>query len=174
MLNIAIILAEVTVWSSIELHDIAIQILLFLNFCLKVCIHFTCTGIVWWIINTLRPRQNGCHFADDTFSRIFLNENVRILFKFSLKFVPKGPIDNIPALVQIMAWRRPGDKPLSEPTMVCLLTHIWVTRPQWVKEPCKRDIRDYVIIKLAIDIWPLLEGKSIEQSWCNDIYSIVI
>ena len=37
--------------------------------------------------------------------------------KFSLKFVPKGPIDNIPALVQIMAWRRPGDKPLSEPVM---------------------------------------------------------
>ena len=26
----------------------------------------------------------------------------------SLKFVPKGPINNIPALVQIMAWRRPG------------------------------------------------------------------
>ena len=32
-----------------------------------------------------------------------------------------------------MAWRRPGDKPLSEPIMVSLLTHICVTRPQWVK-----------------------------------------
>ena len=51
----------------------------------------------------------------------------------SLKFVPKGPINNIPALVQIMTWRRPGDKPLSEPMMVGLLTHICVTRPQWVK-----------------------------------------
>ena len=51
----------------------------------------------------------------------------------SLKFVPKGPIDNIPALVQIMAWRRPGDKPLSESMLVRLLTHICVTRPQWVK-----------------------------------------
>ena len=50
----------------------------------------------------------------------------------SLKFVPKGPINNIPALVQIMAWRRPGDKPISEPMMVSLLTHICVTRPQWV------------------------------------------
>ena len=48
------------------------------------------------------------------------------------KFVPKVRIDNIPALVQIMAWRRPGDKPLSEPMMVQLLTHICVTRPQWV------------------------------------------
>ena len=84
-------------------------------------------------LNTLRPRQNGHRFADDTFKRIFLNENVRILIKISLKFVPKGPINNIPALVQIMAWRRSGDKPLSEPMMVNLPTHICVTRPQWVK-----------------------------------------
>ena len=40
--------------------------------------------------------------------------------------------NNITALVQIMAWRRLGDKPLSEPMMVNLLTHICVTRPQWV------------------------------------------
>ena len=57
------------------------------------------------MINTLRPSQNGRHFADDTFNRIFVNENVRISIKFSLKFVPKGQINNIPALVQIMAWR---------------------------------------------------------------------
>ena len=49
--------------------------------------------------NTLRPGQNGRRFADDTFKRIFSNENVRISIKISLKFVPKGPIDNIPALV---------------------------------------------------------------------------
>ena len=84
-------------------------------------------------VNTLRPRQHGRHFADDTFKRIFLNENVIISVKISLKFVPNGPINNIPALVQIMAWRRPGDKPLSEAMMVSLLTHICVTRPQWVK-----------------------------------------
>ena len=81
-------------------------------------------------LNTLRPRQNGRRFADDTFKRIFLNENVRISSKISLKFVPKGLIDNNPALVQIMAWRRPGDKPLSEPMMVILFTHICVIRPQ--------------------------------------------
>ena len=83
-------------------------------------------------VNSLRPRQNGRHFADDIFKRIFLNENVRISIKISLKFVPKGPINNIPALAQIMAWRRPGDKPLSDPMMVNLPTHICVTRPQWV------------------------------------------
>ena len=85
------------------------------------------------LINTLRPRQNGRHLADDTFNRVFVNEYVRISIKFSLKFVPKGPINNIPALVQIMAWRRPGDRPLSEPVMVNPMTHICVTRPQWVK-----------------------------------------
>ena len=84
--------------------------------------------------NTLRPRQGGRHFADDTFNRIFLNDNVTISIKISLKFVPKGPINNNPSLVQIMAWRRSGDKPLSEPMMVSLLTHICVTRPQWVND----------------------------------------
>ena len=87
------------------------------------------------LFNTLRPRQNGRHFPDDIFKRIFLNENAWILLKISLKFVPKGPINNIPALVQIMAWRRLGDKPLSEAMMVNLSTHICVTRPQWVNCP---------------------------------------
>ena len=83
-------------------------------------------------LNTLGPRQNGRLFAEDTFKRIFLNENVGISMKIWLKFVHKGPINNIPALAQIMAWRRPGDKPLSEPMVVRLPTNICVTRPQWV------------------------------------------
>ena len=83
-------------------------------------------------INTLRPRQNGRHIADDIFKCIFMNENEWISLKTSLKFVPKVRINNIPVLVQKMAWRLPGDKPLSEPMMDGSLTHIWVTRPQWV------------------------------------------
>ena len=63
-------------------------------------------------LNTLRPRQNRRHLADDILKRSFLNENIWILIKISLKLVPKDPIDNIPALFQIMAWCRPGDKPL--------------------------------------------------------------
>ena len=80
-------------------------------------------------INTLRPRQNGRRFADDVFKCIFLNENVWVSLKISMKFVPKIPINNNPALVQIMAWRLSGGKPLSEPMMVSLLTQICVTRP---------------------------------------------
>ena len=76
--------------------------------------------------------------------RIFLNDNVRIPIKISLKFVPKVPIINIPALVQIMAWRRLGDKPLSEPMLVSLLTHICVTRPQWVNWLCPGD--NYMLV----------------------------
>ena len=81
--------------------------------------------------NTLRPRQHGRHFPDDIFKCIFFNENVLISLKISLKFIPNNWINYIPVLVQIMAWRRPGDEPLSEPMMICLLTHICVTRPQW-------------------------------------------
>ena len=42
-------------------------------------------------------RQNGRHFADDIFRCIFMNEKICILIKISLKFVPKGPINNNPA-----------------------------------------------------------------------------
>ena len=55
--------------------------------------------------------------ADDIFKYIFVNEKVRILIKISLKFVPKGVIDNNQALVEIMAWRRIGANPLSEPML---------------------------------------------------------
>ena len=50
----------------------------------------------------------------------------------SLKFVHKGSISDIPALVQIMAWCRLGDKPLSEPMLACSPTHVYVSRPQWL------------------------------------------
>ena len=91
-----------------------------------------CSSAAHVFLNTLRPRQNGRHLADDIFKQIFLNENVWILIKISLKFIPNCPINNIPTLVQIMAWGQPGNKPLSEPMRVSLLTHIWVTQPQWV------------------------------------------
>ena len=83
-------------------------------------------------VNTLRSRQNGRHFASVILKCIFLNENVWILIRISLKFIRKGPSNSISALIQIMAWRRPGDKPLSGPIMVILSTHTCVTRPQGV------------------------------------------
>ena len=84
------------------------------------------------VINALRLRQYGCHFSDDIFKCIFLKENIWISTNISLNFVPDNQINNIPALVQIIAWRRPDIKPLSEAMMFSLLTHICITRPQWV------------------------------------------
>ena len=55
--------------------------------------------------------------ADDNFKCIFFNENYRIMIQISLKYVPRSPIDNKSALVQVMVWRRSGDKPLPEPML---------------------------------------------------------
>ena len=56
--------------------------------------------------------------ADDNFRCIFLNEDDRIPIWISLKFVAMSPIDNKPALVQVTAWRRKGDKPLPGPILI--------------------------------------------------------
>ena len=93
-------------------------------------------------VNTLRPRQNDRHFPDDIFKRIFLMK----------MFVPRGPIHNIPTLVQVMAWRRLGDKPLSEPMMVRIPTHIYVTRPQWVKVECLKMKSPLMCRRAALEI----------------------
>ena len=55
--------------------------------------------------------------TDDIFKCIFLNQNDRTTIQISLKFVPMSPIDNKPAFIKVMSWRRIGDKPLPEPMM---------------------------------------------------------
>ena len=84
----------------------------------------SCVMAAFRNFNTLRPRQNGRHFPDDTFKCIFLNENVSISIKISPNCVPNGPINDNPALVQIIL--------LSETMLVSLLKHICVTLPRWV------------------------------------------
>ena len=81
-------------------------------------------------VNTLRPKQKCRRLADEIFKYIFLIKNVRISLQMSTEFVPKIRINSITALVQTMTWRRPGEKPLYEPMMVSLLTHICIIRPQ--------------------------------------------
>ena len=85
---------------------------------------------------TLQPKQSCRHFADAIFKCIFLNENVRISLKVSLKFVPKVPNNNIPSLVQIMAWRRSGGKPIPEPIMVYLRKYasLGLNELNWVED----------------------------------------
>ena len=57
-------------------------------------------------VNSSPPEQNDRHLADDILKCIFMNEKFCILIQISLMFVPKDPIDNKSALVQVMAWRR--------------------------------------------------------------------
>ena len=71
------------------------------------------------LLNSSPPGKNGGHFTQVIFKCIFMNGKMCILIPISLKFVPRGPIDNMSALVQLIAWHQTGEKPLSEP----LLTH---------------------------------------------------
>ena len=82
--------------------------------------------------------------TDNILKCIFLNENVLITINISLKFVPKVRINNIPALVQMMAWRRWGAKPLSEPMVVRLPMHICIIRPQWVNHTFSPDNKEKI------------------------------
>ena len=139
--------------------------------CANLLMHICISRSQW--VNTLRPRQNGCHFADDIFKGIFLSENVWILINISLKFVPKGPIDHIPALVQIMAWRRPADKPLSEPMVIVLLTHICVTRPQWVNEHIDSESNVLKLIMFASYIIMIWMVGAINYVWLIFLFVIL-
>ena len=56
--------------------------------------------------------------ADDIFISIFLSEDDKIPIQIFLKLVPRSPINISPALVQVMTWRRTGDKPILEPVMI--------------------------------------------------------
>ena len=99
-------------------------------YCILIKISSFLPGIGIWphFVMTLFNKVALMHPISNAFSWMKIYK-----FTSSLKFVPKGSIDNIPALVQIEAWHRPGNKPLHEPMMVRLLAHISVTWPQWVK-----------------------------------------
>ena len=91
-------------------------------------LHYLPLSFLEWAFNTLKPP-----FRKRSFQMFFLEWKCMIFFiKISLKFVPKGQINNISALVEVMARRRSGDRLSSEPMMVRLTTHVCVTRPQWV------------------------------------------
>ena len=80
-------------------------------------------------LNTLRPRQNGRHLTDAICKCIFLNEDIWISINISLKLCLMVKLTIFQHLFRLWI----GDKPLSQPMMVSLLTHVSVTRLQWVK-----------------------------------------
>ena len=82
-------------------------------------IYFTFMDRSFKYFNSSPLDKKAAIVADDNFKCIFLNENDRIRIRISLKFVPRSPVDNKPALIQVMAWCRTGDKPYPEQ----MLTH---------------------------------------------------
>ena len=86
-------------------------------------------------VNKLRPRRNGRNFPDDIFKCIFLDAKCRYKLRLRVhKVCSSGPVNNIPALVQIMAWHRPGAMPLFELMTVSLLTHMRPSASNELKE----------------------------------------
>ena len=84
--------------------------------------------------------------------------------------VPKCPTNNIPALVQILAWHQPGPKPLSELMKFSLPTHICVIRPQWVntlRPVVADDIFEYIQWKWFKSVSHLIE-------MCTQIFKLII
>ena len=105
------------------------------------------------VLNSSPPGQDGRHFADDNFRCIFVNW---------LKFVPNGTINYNPALVQIMAGHRIGNKPLSEPMLTDSLTHICDTRGRWFNVADWWVKPSYSLISILL--W-LLPSKWIVHHW---------
>ena len=100
--------------------------------CRSICVGINKQMLFYRTLNSFPPRSKWPPFWEKTFSNDLLEWNDRNAIQICLKLVPSGPVNNIEALIRIMAWRRPGDKPLSKPMMVSLPTHICVTWPQWV------------------------------------------
>ena len=89
-----------------------------LDIAINVHIGFSLLAVLVRDINSSSPGQNGRHFAAEIFKCRFMNEKYCISIQISLKMIPKGPIENKSALVQVMVWRRTGDKLLSEPSFI--------------------------------------------------------
>ena len=87
----------------------------------------------WLFIKTIFLTYGGQGKMAAILHCIFLNVNVWISIRISLKFVSRCPINNSPALVWIMAWHRPGNKPLSE-SMVAWFINAYMHHSAWISQ----------------------------------------
>ena len=98
------------------------------------------SAITMWILTHLPldkwpPYHNG---RRRYFQMHFHEWKNCVLIKISLQFIVKGPFRNVPALVEIMAWRRIGENQCSPDS----LTHICGTRGRWINQIiCSREVR---------------------------------
>ena len=95
--------------------------------------------------------------ANHIFTWIFLNENDRIQIQISLRFVPRSPLDSKPAVIQVMARHRTGDKPLSEP-MMTQFTDAYIYAALWEEESTN-------------PLWP---SDAIWQQWSGSTFAQIM
>ena len=115
---------HLTKWYCCLICKIILLLNMYPYYVIWTCI-FKCKYFIWGrpsrvrtvYINSSPPGQNDHYFADDIFICIFVKQRWCILIEVSVKLVLNGPIDNNPALVKIRAWRRIGNKSLSEPML---------------------------------------------------------
>ena len=69
--------------------------------------------------------MNGCHLADTILKYILWKEKFCNFIGISLKYIPKGPINNESALVLVMTWCWTGFKALLEPMMTVISDAMW-------------------------------------------------
>ena len=136
-------------WPSDEIAE-TIQMLVSKWFFWNKNIHWHATWVVWhqWTtyvvmvgeihlvkqcLNSIPPGQNGRHFVD-VFRCIFVNQKCCVFDWNFTELFPKGPIENNAGLVSIMAWRRKGYKPLSEP-MLAWFTDVYIYKGRWATFP---------------------------------------
>ena len=139
-------------------------------------------AVTWGVINTLRPGQMDAIFQTTFWSAFSWMK----MFEFRLRF--HWSLFLRVQLTTFDHWLR--YKPFSEPMMVSLLTHICVTRPQWVKSYLSRallrpDILSPIVFTLrntsrSATARDLLIEKSTwklkRMVWCTKsaIYSVLI
>ena len=105
-------------------HKIIYQYMTFYGYIIMAIVD---SCIIWFQLDCIMQLMKSYYITTNVCSR-------KVLLLLVISLTDKGPINNIPALVQIMAWRRSSEKPLSELMLGSLLTHICVTRPQWVNK----------------------------------------
>ena len=110
--------------------------------------HILQAGYIWTLIHWSRDEIDT--ILQTAFSNAF---SLMKIYQFQVKF-PKGPINSIPALVQIMAWCWPSHKPLSEPMMIILLIRIYFTLLQWVNNHMHGILQlTGIVCKIIYFIW---------------------
>ena len=136
------VMVHVSLWASYNASSIIMLLQIYISFLTSSIPISSHASQQWPIVAWCFKRLSFLHIETETRWPTFCRRHFQVHFLewiyfnwdwFFPDFFSKSQIDNIPALVQMMPWRRSGDKPTSEPMMVCLLTHIFVTQPQWVK-----------------------------------------